>query len=1215
MHRTALRNGRNLSIAIQRVQSKLKEIVSLPEDLQSCQTAIRKTRSNLRELVKASNLQRKLRSAERLEAFVEQHRETMGKKKAESLYKRSEAMKKMFSNMPSIKPKPTGGTTNIQLPAGGIIEENEDGKLDNTHLWMTITDSNVIEEQLLARNRRHFRQAEDTPLASKLVQEKLTFAATSAVAEEILDGSPNLSQLTSDLQAQRILHSCQRKEPEITAEVNRGTIGERFRAWRVSTSTSPSNRHLDHYHCMFKPHGEKNNSEAGQEWKSQQGRILGVHSDMIQYAAKHGYCYDRWKNVTTTMIEKDPGDPKINRLRVIHLMEADYSCLMSVIFRQLMYHNEDGNLLNDGCYGSRANRSATDPVLLEVLQREYSWFTRTPQIKFFNDATACYDRIIPSIANLVARAFGLPKEIAQIHGDMLHDAKYRIKTKIGVSEEHYQHSEDDPVFGTGQGSIPSPPIVAMVFSVCFDIFEEFGHGATYTDSKGDEYLRVGMTGFVDDNNQNTTKRKEESEEDMIARCCEDAQLWHDILWASGGSLEVSKCSYQFLKFEFNDDGTPVSKKGSHGPPVVIKDSTGNPMHIKQLSVDEAYKILGTYQADVSDQTKQFEILYQKSLQHAKAISRSTVSRYGAWIYYSSCFLPSICYPLATCHLTERQLHKLQSTMVASTLPKMGFSSTYSHAVVFGPRDYGGLGFHDLRIEQGVLAVKSIIRSLRSDHQTRKMLLITLDRAQIIAGTSDFLLEEPHLSTPHLPGYWISSVRNFLASIKGQLQIDGLQIQPTLRINDRYIMDMARWSLHLGPTDTNRLNACRLYLGVLTFSDIVTGDGKFLLPGVYEGKLEDCHPRSLLQPIPQNCPNEKSWSVWKKFLNVFLESSHPASKKLKVALHLGPWFKQTMYQRSLWRAVYLYRKNTLYLRQHDQYVPHRQVRPTVYARDTSKAPIPFSQMSKSAIPVDVVEYPDGLRIPSHLASNILPLKTSKKPFLEHLQSLPDYQSKLFPCIQWAQCENVQSFCNTAADLSKVKLTSDGGSKLELGKGSFGWVISTIDGDILVKGRGPVYGLEKHSFRSEGTGLKAGLLFILLAFEYTEMRPEGKLKAQLDNTGNMKKLEWLKKFRLAQYSSPFDPEWDILISIHDILQRFDTEPTISHVKGHQDDNTVLSELSVDAKLNIEADALATEELNTDRGPTGLVPFDPSSKVQLNIHTESELCTITRQIIPQM
>ncbi len=41
----------------------------------------------------------------------------------------------------------------------------------------------------------------------------------------------------------------------------------------------------------------------------------------------HTHTYKRWKTIWTLLLEKDPGNPKINRLQTIHLYEADYNLL------------------------------------------------------------------------------------------------------------------------------------------------------------------------------------------------------------------------------------------------------------------------------------------------------------------------------------------------------------------------------------------------------------------------------------------------------------------------------------------------------------------------------------------------------------------------------------------------------------------------------------------------------------------------------------------------------------------------------------------------------------------------------------------------------------------------------------------------------------------------------------------------------------------------
>jgi hypothetical protein len=82
---------------------------------------------------------------------------------------------------------------------------------------------------------------------------------------------------------------------------------------------------------------------------------------------------------------------------------------------------------------------------------------------------------------------------------MLQQVVYRIKTQLGISKKgSYSHSNDSPVFGTGQGSKSSTHIWNFNSSVLFDTYDRSAYGATYYSISGSK-LRIGMTGFVDDN--------------------------------------------------------------------------------------------------------------------------------------------------------------------------------------------------------------------------------------------------------------------------------------------------------------------------------------------------------------------------------------------------------------------------------------------------------------------------------------------------------------------------------------------------------------------------------------------------------------------------------------------------------------------------------------------------------------------------------------------
>ena len=140
----------------------------------------------------------------------------------------------------------------------------------------------------------------------------------------------------------------------IKIDISPDDMMNRYKNWNEKTTTSPSGRHLGHYHALFRPF-KYNNEEEKEELERKRNVIIQLHHTMLMIAIKNGFVYKRWKKIVTQMIEKEPGNPKLYRLRVIHLYECDLNLLFGIVFRILQQHNEDNNNINDGCYGGRPN--------------------------------------------------------------------------------------------------------------------------------------------------------------------------------------------------------------------------------------------------------------------------------------------------------------------------------------------------------------------------------------------------------------------------------------------------------------------------------------------------------------------------------------------------------------------------------------------------------------------------------------------------------------------------------------------------------------------------------------------------------------------------------------------------------------------------------------------------------------------------------------------
>jgi hypothetical protein len=198
------------------------------------------------------------------------------------------------------------------------------------------------------------------------------------------------------------------------------------------TTTSPSGRHVGHYHSLLLP----DNPDA-EHMEESCLTLMAIHSRMINLALKHGKLFQLWQKVINMMLKKDPGKPKIHQLlalkhgklfqlwqkvinmmlkkdpgkpkihqlRGIQLYEADYNLILALHLRKIVHHAKDSKLLNESLYGARAGRRAHNPVGIEEFVREITCLSCKLCIKNAKDVTACYDQIIPGIGNLASRSY------------------------------------------------------------------------------------------------------------------------------------------------------------------------------------------------------------------------------------------------------------------------------------------------------------------------------------------------------------------------------------------------------------------------------------------------------------------------------------------------------------------------------------------------------------------------------------------------------------------------------------------------------------------------------------------------------------------------------------------------------------------------------------------------------------------------------------------
>ena len=160
---------------------------------------------------------------------------------------------------------------------------------------------------------------------------------------------------------------------------------------------------------------------------------------------------------------------------------------------------------------------------------------------------------------------------------------------------------------------------------------------TTASPNGDVVVSLSIIGFVDDSTCVTGGKRDETVDQLLVRVKYDTQLWHNLLWASGGKLELQKCGCHLIFYNFDKDGVPSMRK--IGDLVItIENEKGEDIEIKTKKIDEARKNLGNWkEPEKIKNPKQFPVSVKAATEKSEAIFTAGVTRAEAAMLYQGVF--------------------------------------------------------------------------------------------------------------------------------------------------------------------------------------------------------------------------------------------------------------------------------------------------------------------------------------------------------------------------------------------------------------------------------------------------------------------------------------------------------------------------------------------------------------------------------------------------
>ncbi len=1113
-----------------------------------------------------------------------------GKQDVASIIKRiiqAEAKRTMFQRFDRYINPPSDSNMNyLEIPDNG-----DDPKDPNTS-WSRIDDIDTMNTHLTAYNKKHFAQAQGTPFTISPLSDALQHHSITDTGNDILNDTYQPPATVDPITRHLLRYTTRRCPDHNKKDISHNEFRQVFKHWKESTSTSPSGRHLGHMKSLTY-------IDDTDEWPSSACRpqeLFITITNIVNLCVQHCLALDRWLTVHNMLIQKEAGNQKIHRLRVIHIQEADWQAFLKLsVTRTTIHHAHHHQALHPNQYGGVPGSQAITPAVLNINTQDYLRMTITPAAVTYKDAASCYDRLVEPYTNLALRAIGCSPSHLRLHSAVHQRMRYHIKTANGIAPDYCHHNPPtEPFWGAGQGACDAAARCTAVSSCIFYAYQNLCSPLTLSNPTNTSSLDHTLLAFVDDATTTIPLPTATDFDAITNTITHHVSTWEQLQHSAGGKLNIEKCNIAFFLWKQNELGIPELVPHTAIPiDISIKNSqTQRTYTIPILPTNSAYKYLGVHQCPDGSTAPQIQALIRKSNKYARALAACPLNRNEIYAAYFTCYIPSITYPLPACTLSQSVLRDIDRPVINITLTKMGFNRKFPREVVYSPRHFGGIGLRDLYCEQGIGQIKFLISNIRANNDTGRRLLINIEQYQLLAGISQPILECTH-PIPGTRNLWLTHLRTFLHSIDCQIRLHQPWTFPSLRLNDVHLMDVITTSSTWSNEEKTIFNTVRQYLHVTTLAELRTNDGRYFHHGAFGQTTPHGQPEifsifcSQLDWPSLQRPPDRAMRKWKQML----------IREFRHLPPLGNWLSPAISQVNFWRyslALLIGSNTQLWI--HDFNTEfHTELNP-----HSDRRRIYINCRRVQSYPIDHDNYYDG---PDDSNTPLIPNLTHKHfegPFFHKTV----HQDTDRPCgtdhlhrqildsIQWTIDLTDHQSIRQILTNDSLLLVADGGHKHS---GSYAWVVATSSQTIIAKGDGHVTGSLAHmsSFRAESTGILHGAIALKhILHLFADNDPE--LTSSLDLISDNKlshpisiysdSLSLITRLREWIRYPTFYPSigvkcdsdlcLEIIGTLHQHFHRNDL--TFHHVRGHQDEKKPWDLLTWPEKLNCECDKRASATL---------------------------------------
>ncbi len=559
------------------------------------------------------------------------------------------------------------------------------------------------------------------------------------------------------------------------------------------------------------------------------------------------------------------------------------------------------------------------------------------------------------------------------------------------------------------------------------------------------------------------------------------------------------------------------------------------------------------------------------------VSKLTCSEVLAAYEFMLC--PSMKYTLCATTLIKQECEKIDQSYLPVLLSWMGINRNTKRAILFGPPSLGSQGFTCTYTDQGISQLSMFIGHLRLKQEIGKLIWVLVEHLQLVIGVGEpvFAYNFSKVES-YVESNWLTSLWTFSNSIRATIHMEDKWVIQLQRKEDMFLMTALsdrKWALT--PKMMKRINACRLFLQVITLADICDGSGSYVTGNILKGQ-KHADRRSRYEWASQAYPSSLAWRLWNTMLRkCFCRNEtgtahlrHPLRRWLSPSPKHQVWLNYVNPNNST--LVTIPYGSALFCTHEQAYTSKIFHRRFVTHFTRPKRLIPVTILHESPIIIQISGVPLSwqstpldtsitvLRIPDY---NIQAYIHSMTPFHQNAVGHVTISSVNIPCL--------------SADIRNgtIVIASDGSVKEDA---TPGWIVHGPNSRKHGNGHGmvPGGGAPISSLRPECGGFLASLIAIDAILSTTPAILSGgsppPIKQVCVLIDSKALISRINRWNTKGIKEVLAPDFDLIQAAHTIADKHNLKIIPAHIKSHQDDGVPYEDLKRQARMNCDCDALA-------------------------------------------